>query len=154
LKIYFDTGLLLKLYSFEPNSAQAIALIQSHGTPIILSGLQQTELRNALHRKRARGEMTPAQLKKALKDLQRDLDGGVLQTPRLDWPEVWAKADRLTAKCVPATSCRTLDVLHVAVALQLGVKIFGTADQRQLLLARKAGLKTVTLSETTAKHIF
>jgi predicted nucleic acid-binding protein len=97
LKIYFDTGLLLKLYSFEPNSAQAIALIQSHGLPIILTGLQQTELRNALHRKKARGEMTQAQLKKALKDLKRDLDDGVLHIPQLDWPEIWAKADRLGA---------------------------------------------------------
>jgi predicted nucleic acid-binding protein len=146
LKIYFDTGLLLKLYSFEPNSAQAIALIQSHGTPILLSGLQQTELRNALYRKRARREMTPAQLKKALKDLQRDLDGGVLHSPQLDWSEVWANANRLTAKYVLTTSCRTLDILHVAIALQLGVDSFGTTDQRQLLLARKAGLKTVTLS--------
>ena len=146
MKIYFDTGLLLKLYSFESNSAQAIALIQSHGTPIILSGLQQTELRNALHRKKARCEMTAPQLKKALKDLQGDLDAGVLQVPQLDWPEVWTKADRLTAKYVVTTSCRTLDVLHVAVALQLGVKVFGTTDQRQLLLARKAGLKTVTLT--------
>jgi predicted nucleic acid-binding protein len=146
LKIYFDTGLILKLYSFEPNSAPAIALIQSHGVPIILSGLQQTELRNALHRKRARGEMTPAQLKKALKDLQRDLDSGVLLSPRVDWPEVWRKADRLTAKYAPVTSCRTLDVLHVAVALHLDVRIFGTTDRRQLLLAAKAGLKTVTLN--------
>ena len=144
MKIYFDTGLLLKLYSFESNSVQAIALIQSHGTPIILSGLQQTELRNALHRKKARGEMTAPQLNKALKDLQRDVDGGVFQTPLLDWAEVWMKADRLTAKYAVATSCRTLDVLHVAVALQLGARVFGTTDQRQLLLARKAGLKTVT----------
>jgi predicted nucleic acid-binding protein len=146
LKIYFDTGLLLKLYSLEPNSAQAIALIQSHGAPIILTGLQQTELRNALHRKKARGEMTAPQLKKALKDLQRDLDASVLQNPPLDWREIWTKADRLTAKHAVTTSCRTLDVLHVAVALQLGVKFFGITDQRQLRLARKTGLKTVTLT--------
>ena len=146
MNIYFDTGLLLKLYSYEPNSPLAITLIQSHGTPILLSGLQQTELRNALHRKRARREMTAVQLKRALRDLQRDLDGGVLRIPQVDWPEVWARADRLTTKYVRITSCRTLDVLHVAVALQLGVKLFGTTDQRQLLLARKAGLKIVTLS--------
>ena len=146
MKIYFDTGLLLKLYSFESNSAQAIALIQRHGIPIILTGLQQTELRNALHRKKARGEMTLAQLKKALKDLRRDLDGGVFQSPQVDWPEAWAKADRLTAKYAGITSCRTRDVLHVAVALHLDVKVFGATDQRQLLLARKSGLKTVTMT--------
>jgi hypothetical protein len=36
-------------------------------------------------------------------------------------------------------------VLHVAVAMQLGVKIFGTTDVRQMVVARKAGLKVVSL---------
>jgi predicted nucleic acid-binding protein len=146
LKVYFDTGLLLKLYTIESNSALAVRLIQRHGTPILFTGLQQTELRNALFRKAARKEMTPAELKIALGRLQGDLDGGVLQIPALDWPEAWADADRLTSKYAVATQCRTLDVLHVAIALQLGVKVFATTDQRQMSLARRAGLKTVTLN--------
>ncbi len=145
MNIYFDTGLLLKLYCYEANSMQAVALVQRHGVPIIFTGLHQTELRNALHRKKARGELTPTELRKALRDLQRDLDAGVLESPPLDWPQVWAKADRLTGKYVVSTSCRTLDVLHVAVAQQLGVTTFASTDQRQLLLARKVGLATVTL---------
>jgi hypothetical protein len=44
-----------------------------------------------------------------------------------------------------ATLCRTLDVLQVAAAMQLGIKIFGTTDSRQMVLARKAGLKVVSL---------
>jgi predicted nucleic acid-binding protein len=146
LSVYFDTGLLLKLYCYEPNSGQAVALIQSHGLPIVFTALQQTELRNALHRKKARGESAPAELRKALRDLQHDLDTGVLESPQLDWPEVWAKADRLAVGHVATTSCRTLDVLHVAVAQQLGVKTFASTDHRQLLLARKVGLATVTLT--------
>lgn len=74
------------------------------------------------------------------------MDGGVLQVPDLDWPEVWAKADRLTAKYAQATQCRTLDVLHVAVAMQLDIETFGTTDGRQMVLARKAGLKVVGLT--------
>jgi predicted nucleic acid-binding protein len=146
LKIYFDTGLLLKLYSVERNSAKAVALIQSHGAPICFCGLQQTELRNALHRKCARQEIIPKQLTRALRELQMDLDNGVLQIPDLSWPEIWSNADRLTAKYARTTQCRTLDVLHVAVALQLNMKTFGTTDERQMALARKAGLKIITLS--------
>jgi predicted nucleic acid-binding protein len=146
LKIYFDTGVLVKLYLTEQNSLEATALIQSHGTPICFCGLQQTELRNALYRKCARREMTPLQLKKALKDVRDDLDNVVLKVPEVEWPEVWTKADRLTAQYALTTQCRTLDLLHVAVALQLGMKIFGTTDARQMTLARKAGLKVVSLT--------
>ncbi len=122
-----------------------MALIQSYDKPIVFCGLQQTELRNALYRKCARKEMTPVQLAEALKAIQGDLDSGTLEMPDVDWPEVWRRADRLTAKYALTTQCRTLDVLHVAVALQLEIKTFGTTDSRQMVLARKAGLKVISL---------
>jgi predicted nucleic acid-binding protein len=146
LNVYFDTGLLLKLYSAEPNSAQATALVQSQGTPIIFCQLQQTELWNALYRKAARNEIDRRKLARSLKRIRSDLDHGILQIPNLEWPEVWMNADRLTAKYALATQCRTLDVLHVAVAMQLDIKTFGTTDVRQMVIARKAGLKVVSLA--------
>ena len=146
MSAYFDTGLLLKLYCTESNSRQAILLIQAHGTPIVFCGLQQTELQNALYRKAARKEMTSADLKTALRRIQTDVDVGVLRRPDLDWSEVWSLANKLTSKYALATQCRTLDILHVAVALELKIKTFCTTDARQLHLASKAGLKTVTVS--------
>jgi predicted nucleic acid-binding protein len=146
LNVYFDTGLLVKLYLTEQNSSEATALIQGHGIPICFCGLQQTELRNALYRKCGRSEITERQLTVALKDIQSDMDGGVLQMPDIEWPEIWTNADRLTAKYALATQCRTLDMLHVAVAVQLGIKTFGTTDNRQMVLARKAGLKVISLA--------
>ncbi|HEV3271834.1 MAG TPA: type II toxin-antitoxin system VapC family toxin [Candidatus Methylacidiphilales bacterium] len=146
MNVYFDTGLLVKLYLTEQNSSEATALIQGHGIPICFCGLQQTELRNALYRKCGRSEITERQLTVALKDIQSDMDGGVLQMPDIEWPEIWTNADRLTAKYALATQCRTLDMLHVAVAVQLGIKTFGTTDNRQMVLARKAGLKVISLA--------
>jgi len=146
LKVYFDTGLLLKLYLTEQNSPDAIALIQSHGSPICFCGLQQTELRNAIYRKCGRGEITQRQLARTLKDIQADMDGGVLEIPDVEWREVWRKADQITAKYALATQCRTLDVLHVAVAMQLDIKTFGTTDARQIMVARKVGLKVISLT--------
>jgi predicted nucleic acid-binding protein len=37
--------------------------------------------------------------------------------------------------------CRSLDILHVASAIEIGAKIFWTFDGRQNELARQAGLK-------------
>jgi predicted nucleic acid-binding protein len=145
LKIYFDTGLLLKLYSAEENSPKAVALVESYGVPIYFGGLQHAELRNALHRKCARKEITRRELTRTLRDLQTDIDTGVLQPPEIDWSAVFAEANRLTDKYALSTQCRTLDALHVATALKLGVASIGTTDERQTLLARKAGLKIVSL---------
>ncbi|MCE0483683.1 MAG: type II toxin-antitoxin system VapC family toxin [Methylacidiphilales bacterium] len=145
MKVYFDTRLLLKLYSAEPDSAKAAALVQSQEDPLIFCQLQQTELRNALYRKAARHEIDRKHLARSLKRVQSDLDEGILQVPSLEWPEVWARADRLTAKYALVTQCRILDMLHVAVAMELDVKTMGTTDARQMIVARKAGLKIVTL---------
>jgi predicted nucleic acid-binding protein len=145
LKVYFDTGLLVKLYLTEQNSTEAIALIQRHGIPICFCGLQQTELRNSIYRKCGRGEITERQLATALQDIQSDMDGGLLEIPTVEWLEIWTNADRLTSKYALSTQCRTLDVLHVAVALQIGIKTFGTTDLRQAAVARKAGLKVISL---------
>jgi predicted nucleic acid-binding protein len=142
LKIYFDTGLLLKLYSAEENSPKAVALVERYGVPIFFGGLQHAELRNALHRKCARKEITRQELMRALRDLQTDMDSGVLRNQEIDWSAVFAEANRSTDKYA---QCMTLDALHVATALKLGLTSIVTTDERQALLARKAGLKIVSL---------
>ena len=65
MTIYFDTGILLKLYSAEADSAKAIALVQRFGSPICFTDLQDAELRNALYRKNARNEISRQELRKA-----------------------------------------------------------------------------------------
>jgi predicted nucleic acid-binding protein len=144
LTIYFDTGILLKLYSAEADSAKAIALVQRFGSPICFTDLQHAELRNALYRKNARNEISRQELRKALRVLQSDIDQAILQPPSIEWTEVFAEAKRLTSKYAFSTQCRTLDTLHVATALSLGVASIGSTDERQRVLARKAGLKVVS----------
>ena len=144
MTIYFDTGILLKLYSAEADSAKAITLVQCFGSPICFTELQDAELRNALYRKNARNEISRQELRKALRDLQSDIDKAILQHPSIEWPEVFAEAKRLTSKYAFSTQCRTLDTLHVATALSLGVGSIGSTDERQRVLARKASLKVVS----------
>ena len=143
MTIYFDTGILLKLYSAEADSVKAIALVQTFGTPICFTDLQDAELRNALYRKNARNEISRQELRKALRDLQSDIDRAILQPPPMEWTEVFAEAKRLTSRYAFSTQCRTLDTIHVATALSLGIASIGSTDERQRVLARKAGLKVV-----------
>lgn len=143
MNIYFDTGILLKLYSAEADSRKAVALVQRYGSPIWFSDLQDAELRNALYRKCARSEISRQELRKALGHLQRDVDQGVLQAPSINWTDIFGEAKRLTAKYALVTQCRTLDTLHIAMALSLEVSSIGTTDERQRVLARKAGLKVI-----------
>jgi predicted nucleic acid-binding protein len=52
--------------------------------------------------------------------------------------------DRATTLATQSSAeflCRSLDVLHVASCLELGVEIFLTLDERQRKLAEKHGLR-------------
>ena len=50
-------------------------------------------------------------------------------------------AEVLSAKHAASAGQRTIDLLHVAIALEAGAKTFLSFDQRQRKLAKAAGLK-------------
>jgi predicted nucleic acid-binding protein len=62
------------------------------------------------------------------------------------WRATLRRAGELSRAHTPALGCRTLDVLHVATAVELGLRHFVTFDTRQRQLARAAGLKPITPS--------
>lgn len=55
------------------------------------------------------------------------------------------EAERLSALHSETLGTRSLDILHVAAALVLGLPEFLTFDQRQLALARAAGMRVPEL---------
>jgi predicted nucleic acid-binding protein len=141
--MYLDSGIIVKLYVPEPNSADAIRLVTAVSPPTPLTDWQAIEVRNAMRLKRFRGEITPTQLRSALRALAEDERAGRWQRPALDLGETLRRAEVLSRKLAPALGCRTLDILHVATALILGVREFASFDGRQRQLARKAGLRVV-----------
>jgi hypothetical protein len=74
-----------------------------------------------------------------------DLDSGDLAETTLAWTEVLAKADELSEDHTSSLGVRSLDLLHVAAAVTLGAKTFITCDERQLMPARAAGLRSVRI---------
>ncbi len=87
-----------------------------------------------------RKEMAEKELDDALANLRADIASGVFVRPRYDLESVFRMAEELSAKFTSSIGCRSLDVMHVGVAVVIGAKHFVTFDVRQAKLAKKAGL--------------
>ena len=141
---YFDTGILLKLYLSEPNSAQAVALVQERDGDVPHTSLHRLEMKAAIMQKHGRGEITELARDAVLADLEMDISTEFFTDPAVAWPGVFARAESLAVAHAGKTLCRSLDTLHVALALELGAKKFFTFDARQSEMAKAAGLVVVS----------
>ena len=139
----FDTSLLVKLYVPEPDSAGVLALAGSLTEPIVFTDFHRAEFVTALHCKEGRKEITPAQVAYALAEVNNDLRSGALIWMEADWKRVFAATVKLSTAHAAATLCRTLDAMHIAVALHLKARSIATKDHRQEKLAMAMGLKVL-----------
>jgi len=143
LSVYIDTGILVKSYVLEEDSPEAIAIVEAAGDPLLFSHLHEIEIPNAIRLKRFRGEITKAEEAAAIRVFHSDIDAGRLARPNYDLAEVFIQAERLSAKYSGGIGSRSLDVLHVAAALQCGCVSLASFDERQRKVAIQAGLKVI-----------
>jgi predicted nucleic acid-binding protein len=141
LSVYVDTGILVKSYIFEGDSPEAIAIIDAAGDPLVFSHIHGIEIPNAIRLKRFRGEITKPEEAAAIRVFRSDVDAGRLARPDYDLVEVFIRAERLSAKHSGDIGSRSLDVLHVAAALECGCASLASFDERQRRIAGLAGLK-------------
>ncbi len=142
---YADTGFLCSLYAPDAHSERAIAWMEKHQEPVCFSWLNQVEFRNALRLRVFRKEISAAQRDASMNLLLADLMAGVLQTMAPQHESVLLETERLSALYSERLGTRSLDILHVAMAVVLGSEHFLSFDQRQLKLASSAGMKTPRL---------
>jgi predicted nucleic acid-binding protein len=138
---YFDSGVLVKNYCRESTSPEAISLILAEPPPLPLTHLQEGEVRNALRLKLFRHEITAVSLKGALSLLDEDIREGRFKRPIYDAWAVYRRAEILSQLYAATTGARMLDILHVAAALEIEAVRFISFDERQISVAKKAGLK-------------
>ena len=143
-QFYVDPSALLKLYLHEPDS-RAMAMWRAKITgPLAVTHHGRVELINGLALAAHRGFLPAAAFQAALAALDDDFEQGRYTPADLLWRAVLKRAADLSRAHTPALGTRSLDVLHVASALELGLKRFVTFDTRQSQLALAAGLKVVT----------
>jgi predicted nucleic acid-binding protein len=115
--------------------------MQRQKLPLAFTWLHQLEFRNALRLRIFRGDITAAQRDASLNAMLSDLAVGILLAAAPPLPEVMTEAERLSALYSQTLGTRTLDILHVAAALVLGLPELLTFDARQATLAKAAGLR-------------
>jgi predicted nucleic acid-binding protein len=84
--------------------------------------------------------MTKAECATAFRQIEEDLRDGLLVHTQIEWTDAIRRADQLSEKHSAAGGQRTIDLLHVAVALESGAEKFLSFDKRQRKLAKAAGL--------------
>ena len=137
---YFDSAIIVKLYVQEATSREAIRLVGAYVAPYALTQWQALEVKNAIRLKAFRAEITAAEMNQSIAAFEQDITTGRWQRPAYTAAAVESKAEELSAGHSATLGCRTLDIIHVAAALVLGINDFVTFDGRQGALAKKAGL--------------
>ena len=142
-RTYADPSALLKLYVHEPESAAMSSwrMRTTGALPITLHG--RLEIINGITLAAFRKSINAEALTDALTSFEEDLaEGRYLQADEL-LRATLRRATELSRTHTPIIGCRALDVLHVATAIELGLRDFVTFDRRQQRLASAVGLKVI-----------
>jgi predicted nucleic acid-binding protein len=71
---------------------------------------------------------------------QNDLEQQVWEVAALDWERALSRAEQLMIVHTPRHGARSMDLLHIAAALELGASEFLSFDENQSRVATLAGL--------------
>ena len=111
---YLDTSFLIKLYIFEGDSQDAVAILQTGRYELVISWLSEVEMASALHAK-PELHLSADDAAKAYTVFRRDADQGLYKISPVD-RDVFDLARSLGEKHGRGLRVRALDVLHVAAA--------------------------------------
>lgn len=75
--------------------------------------------------------------------MEEDLGDGTLIHQSLEWTETLRQAEAVADQFGWTYSCRSLDLWHIAAALEIRAATFVTFDKDQFTLANAAGLRAV-----------
>lgn len=141
--IYVDPSALLKLYLHQAESAAMSAWRARVRGPLTITHHSRVEVLNGICLAAFRGAISAPALRDALASFEEDMAASRYAHADLLWRSALRRAADLSREHTPQLGCRTLDVLHVACALELGASAFLTFDERQRRLARRVGLKLI-----------
>jgi predicted nucleic acid-binding protein len=137
--IYLDTSALIKLYLLEEGSEQVHSLISGQEDPLPIWELQEAELINALRLKVFWKDIQPVDAEEQITLFQERKKAGFYFFPEMDRIALMERYRELSVHTMEL-GCRTMDILHVACAVQIQPEVFVSFDSRQRTLAERAGL--------------
>lgn len=138
--VYTESSFLISLYSPDSHTAAAAAAMSTVRGPVIVTALVEFEVINALQQRVFWKQVTTLESRKSTEDFKGDLRNRVLQFEGL--PEsMFARARQIAERTTASLGTRSIDLLHVACALELGAAWLYSFDERQRTLAHAMRLK-------------
>ncbi|HEV8542089.1 MAG TPA: type II toxin-antitoxin system VapC family toxin [Verrucomicrobiae bacterium] len=146
---YVDPSALSRLYFHHEEGSREMAAWRKKtrgSLPVTHHG--HTEVVNAIGLAVFRGSLAPEDASDSWKWLEDDFVSGHLLKADILWRGALNRAADLSREHTPALGSRSLDVVHVACALELHLRAFLTFDHRRQELAAATGMKVIRLIST------
>ena len=140
--IYADSSFLTSLILPDDNSELAAGRMQEVSSPLVYTSLHRLEVGNAIRLSVGYGSLDEEMAQGAVLAMSLALENGCWTQVPVEWERVYSRARGLSAAHTSTLKNRSLDIIHIAIAMELGLRKFWTFDQRQHRLAQIAGLET------------
>ena len=139
-QVYADSSFLISLYSPDANAVAAAAAMRSVPGAVLITPLVELEVFNALRQRVFWKQIDHSQAHSSAKDVEADIQNGVLRVAALP-DAAYGRAKAIAERTTATLGTRTIDLLHVASALELGAIHLYSFDERQRKLATAVRLK-------------
>lgn len=141
--LYIDSSALAKLYTPEPESDKLDQYLRGR-RDLMISDLCITEVISAVARRKREGSINAKQAAEIRKVLFRDAESGSFQRSDTS-PAIHRDAEQLLLS-TESVALRTLDALHIALALSMQAQLLVTFDPLMAHVAAINGLEVVELA--------
>jgi len=138
--IYLDASVLVSLYCPDANSGAAARLLKGTRGGWAISALAELETVNAIGLRVFRKQMSAEQTTISTRSFEEDLRSALYTSIPLP-DAAFHRARDLSRRISPHTGTRTIDILHIAAALEIGADALYSFDLRQRDAAQAIGLK-------------
>lgn len=138
-----DSSLIVALYLNESDSPRADAACAAVEPPLLLTDWHRVEIANAFQRAVNTARITAGQATQLWQDFMGDIAAGRFKIISPDHTAVLNRTIALTDKHTATVGTRTLDLIHIATALEIEAADFLSFDARQRQTASAEGLNVI-----------
>jgi len=138
--IYADTSFLMSYFINDSHTEAARHAVSGISIPISVSRLGCLEFQNSVWRKVGTDGFRKEHAERAVREFEGQIEGGWFELAIPGQDLVWKRAMGIATVYSSELKVRSLDILHVAEALENASTGFWGFDDRQNSLAAKTGL--------------
>jgi predicted nucleic acid-binding protein len=149
MRIYADTSWWLGYKCRrDTHHATAISLFDRHPQAEVLwTPWQRVEAFNSFCQAERAGLLGRGESRQVIRLLEQEVRLGYWPHVEFDWTDAVRTAGELRAEHSLKMVVRSMDLFHVAIAIEIGAEVLLSFDTDQLRLAEAAGLTTLNLCQ-------